>query len=170
MGSTKHKDRTPPHPGKRAVAARDRPREPLGRVVANIDELNRSFRRAFASALAEAGVNVQHAMHLTAHSDPRVHARYVMRTAAMRSIPDAAIPRLPSVARVEPPELDDSTSAEVSDAPGIVTARDVSLPVDEASAGAAQRNRATPRGIAGSDCWTRTSDPAVNSRLLYQLS
>ena len=22
----------------------------------------------------------------------------------------------------------------------------------------------------GSDCWTRTSDPAVNSRLLYQLS
>jgi integrase-like protein len=54
-----------------------------------------SFRRAFASALAEAGVNVQHAMRLTAHSDPRVHARYVMRTTAMRSIPEAAIPTLP---------------------------------------------------------------------------
>ena len=34
-------------------------------------------------------MNVQYAMHLTAHSDPRVHARYVMRTAAMRTIPDA---------------------------------------------------------------------------------
>ncbi len=30
-----------------------------------------SFRRAFSSALADAGVNVQHAMHLAAHSDPR---------------------------------------------------------------------------------------------------
>ncbi|MBI1845348.1 MAG: 30S ribosomal protein S13, partial [Candidatus Rokubacteria bacterium] len=45
-----------------------------------------SFRRAFASAIAEAGVNVQHAMHLTAHSDPKVHARYVMHTARMREI------------------------------------------------------------------------------------
>jgi hypothetical protein len=26
------------------------------------------------------------------------------------------------------------------------------------------------RRACGSDCWTRTSDPAVNSRLLYQLS
>ena len=49
-----------------------------------------SFRRAFA----EAGVNVEHAMHLTAHSDPRVHARYVMDTVAMRTIPEAALPRL----------------------------------------------------------------------------
>ena len=39
-------------------------------------------------------MNVQHAMHLTAHSDPRVHARYVMQTSAMRAIPKAAIPRL----------------------------------------------------------------------------
>lgn len=34
-----------------------------------------SFRRTFDTALAEAGVNVQHAMHLAAHSDPGVHQR-----------------------------------------------------------------------------------------------
>ncbi len=37
-----------------------------------------SFRRAFNTGLAEAGVNVQHAMHLAAHADAKVHARYVM--------------------------------------------------------------------------------------------
>ena len=61
-----------------------------------------SFRRAFASALAEAGVHVQHAMHLTAHSDPRVHARYVMDTVAMRTIPEAALPRLHATGRFAP--------------------------------------------------------------------
>lgn len=80
-----------------------------------------SFRRAFASALAEAGVNVQHAMHLTAHSDPRVHARYVMDTVAMRTIPEAALPRLHHAA-VEVPgrddSRDDSTPGERSDRPG----------------------------------------------------
>jgi integrase len=71
------------------------PRDPLYFETATTLPVDfHSFRRAFASALAEAGVNVQHAMHLTAHSDPRVHARYVMRTTAMRSIPEAAIPRL----------------------------------------------------------------------------
>ena len=30
--------------------------------------------------------------------------------------------------------------------------------------------RGTLWGVNGSDYWTRTSDPAVNSRLLYQLS
>jgi transposase InsO family protein len=32
------------------------------------------------------------------------------------------------------------------------------------------RNCASSRRNLCSDCWTRTSDPAVNSRLLYQLS
>ena len=32
------------------------------------------------------------------------------------------------------------------------------------------RGRSHERGGNGSDCWTRTSDPAVNSRLLYRLS
>jgi integrase len=57
-----------------------------------------SFRRAFNTALAEAGVNVQHAMHLAAHADPKVHARYVMHTARMREIPAAALPKLPDIA------------------------------------------------------------------------
>jgi hypothetical protein len=56
-----------------------------------------SFRRAFVTAIAEAGVNVQTAMTLAAHSDPKVHARYIMATTAMRKVPDAALPRLGEV-------------------------------------------------------------------------
>ncbi len=82
-----------------------------------------SFRRAFASALAEAGVNVQHAMHLTAHSDPRVHARYVMRTTAMRAIPEAAIPRLAPGPLLGPGD-DDSRPEEASPAGRIVITSD----------------------------------------------
>lgn len=55
-----------------------------------------SFRRAFASALAAAGTNAQHAMRLANHSDPRVHMRYVMDGPEMRAIPDAAVPVLPA--------------------------------------------------------------------------
>jgi len=55
-----------------------------------------SFRRAFNTALAEAGVNVQRAMALAAHSDSKTHMRYVMNTIAMRTIPAGALPRLPS--------------------------------------------------------------------------
>ena len=54
-----------------------------------------SCRRAYASALAESGVNVQHAMHLAAHSDAKVHGRYVMSTDAMGRAPASAIPTLP---------------------------------------------------------------------------
>ena len=54
-----------------------------------------SFRRAFNTALAEAGVNVQHAMHLASHADAKVHSRYVMNTKAMQTVPAAALPRLP---------------------------------------------------------------------------
>jgi hypothetical protein len=54
-----------------------------------------SFRRAFNTALAEAGVNMQQAMWLASHSDARTHMRYAMRTTAMRTIPEAAVPRLP---------------------------------------------------------------------------
>ena len=39
---------------------------------------------AAATALAEAGVNVQTAMHLASHSDAKVHGLYVMETAAMQ--------------------------------------------------------------------------------------
>jgi integrase len=71
-----------------------------------------SCRRAFSTALAEAGVNVQTAMRLSAHSDEKVHMRYVGRTAAMRQIPEAAVPKLPaglfdsarSVPNADPPD------------------------------------------------------------------
>jgi integrase len=53
-----------------------------------------SCRRAFNTALAEAGVNVQHAMHLASHSDAKTHMGYVMHTEAMKRIPVAAMPVL----------------------------------------------------------------------------
>ena len=51
-----------------------------------------SFRRAFSTALAEAGVDTRLAMALTGHEDPRVHERYVMKSRSMRAIPPAALP------------------------------------------------------------------------------
>jgi integrase len=90
-----------------------------------------SFRRAFNTALAEAGVNVQHAMHLAAHADPKTHMRYVMNTTAMRTIPDAALPRLPvgqlveASGRGDAPRAANEASGEVArGAHRIVTARD----------------------------------------------
>jgi hypothetical protein len=88
-----------------------------------------SFRRAFNTALAEARVNVQQAMSLASHWDARTHMRYVMRTRAMRTIPEAAIPRLPAT-------LPGVGNAPVDD-PGDVTARDVSTRVGP-----------SPRGIS----------------------
>ncbi len=84
-----------------------------------------SFRRAFNTALAEADVSVQRAMALASHSDAKTHMRYVMRTRGMRTIPDAALPRLPSALGNGPTDALEATS-EVSEATGIVTARDVS--------------------------------------------
>jgi len=54
-----------------------------------------SFRRAFATSLASAGVNEQRAMMLTAHSDSKVHRLYVQETAAMQAIPEGAVPLMP---------------------------------------------------------------------------
>ncbi len=51
-----------------------------------------SFRRAFATSLAEGGVNAQTSMRLSAHSDDKVHALYVSNTRAMKTIPQVAIP------------------------------------------------------------------------------
>jgi hypothetical protein len=55
-----------------------------------------SFRRAFASSLAEVGVNEQRAMILTAHADSKTHALYVPSTAAMQAIPEGAVQMLPA--------------------------------------------------------------------------
>jgi integrase len=60
-----------------------------------------SFRRAYNTALAASGINVQHAMRLAGHSDPRTHMGYVMDTAALRTIPAAALPVLPTAMTVE---------------------------------------------------------------------
>jgi integrase len=107
------------------------PRDPLYFETATTLPVDfHSFRRAFASALAEAGVNVQHAMHLTAHSDPRVHARYVMRTSAMRAIPEAAIPRLGPGPLVARHAHDVSRPIDGSDAVRIVITSDHSLQSD----------------------------------------
>jgi len=57
-----------------------------------------SFRRAFNTALAAAGVNVQKAMKLAGHSNAATHMRYIMEAPEMKTIPDAALPRLPAVA------------------------------------------------------------------------
>jgi integrase len=53
-----------------------------------------SFRRAFAQALAGAGVSAQTAIALTGHSDMTVHARYLQNTAAAQTVPSAALPQL----------------------------------------------------------------------------
>jgi hypothetical protein len=74
--------------------ARD-PRDPRYFETATTRPVDFHSFRAFNTALAEAGVNVQHAMHLASHSDAKVHARYVMSTKAMRTVPAAALPRLP---------------------------------------------------------------------------
>jgi integrase len=60
-----------------------------------------SFRRAFNTALAEAGINVQRSMALASHSDARTHMLYVMETTVMRTIPDEALPRLSLVLPVQ---------------------------------------------------------------------
>ncbi len=107
-----------------------------------------SFRRAFNTALAEAGVNVQRAMHLASHSDPRVHHRYVMRTKAMQQIPAEALPQLPAGGLTEAPRQ-----------PRIVTVRDDS------------REESGPRSKILSDSsrrdWCRTSDPYRVKVVLY---
>ncbi len=62
-----------------------------------------SFRRAYNTGLAEAGVNAQRAMHLSGASDPKVHMRYVQQTQAMMEVPAAALPRInANIPRVVP--------------------------------------------------------------------
>src|SRR5580704_11293234 len=103
------------------------PRDPLYFETATTRPVDfHSFRRAFNTALAEAGVNVQHAMHLASHSDAKVHARYVMSTAAMRAIPSAALPQLPVGPLAEAIARDDSHVPKAPATSRIVTARDVS--------------------------------------------
>ena len=59
-----------------------------------------SFRRAYATALADAGTNVQEAMVLTGHTDPKVHQRYQAR--AVKVLPAKAMPQLGAVSLTRP--------------------------------------------------------------------
>jgi hypothetical protein len=77
-----------------------------------------SFRRAFASALAGAEVSAQHAMKLTGHSDAKVHARYVMNTAAMRAIPPHALPHVLALP-VKPPKEKPSKRERLREKPSL---------------------------------------------------
>ena len=52
-----------------------------------------SGRRAFATALAASGVNVQLAMRLAGHADAATHLRYVGEVGAL-ALPDSAVPKL----------------------------------------------------------------------------
>jgi integrase len=52
-----------------------------------------SFRRAYNTALATAGVNVQVSMKLAGHKNPSTHMRYVMLAETLTT-PEAALPRL----------------------------------------------------------------------------
>jgi hypothetical protein len=114
------------------------PRDPLYFETASTLPVDfHSFRRAFNTGLAEAGVNVQHAMHLAAHSDAKVHARYVMSTEAMRTIPAAALPALPLGPLPVPRDDSPSKASESAppdpsksdaEAPRIVTGCDDSSP------------------------------------------
>src|SRR5262249_8037749 len=98
------------------------PRDPLYFETATTLPVDfHSFRRAFNTALAEAGVNVQHAMHLASHTDAKVHARYVMSTKAMRTIPDAALPAVPVDALIDHPDRRRNvTAGDVSIRPGVL--------------------------------------------------
>ncbi len=86
--------------GKRAAGTMlaPNPRDPLYfETTTSLPVDFHSFRRAFNTALADAGVNLQKAMHLAGHSDPKTHMKYVKRSSAMKTIPEAALPRLVSV-------------------------------------------------------------------------
>jgi integrase len=65
-----------------------------------------SLRRAFNTALADAGVNVQTAMRLAGHRNASTHMRYVLLAERLET-PEAALPKLRAsgLPYVVPPEL-----------------------------------------------------------------
>jgi hypothetical protein len=76
-----------------------------------------SFRRAYNTALAVAGVNVQTAMGLASHSDPKTHMRYVMAVEAARPVPAAALPVIDPglAARLQSPAVTHAPSNHIKD-------------------------------------------------------
>ena len=94
-------------------------------------------------------------MHLASHADPKVHARYVMSTTAMRTIPAAALPTLPAGGLTE-------RARAVRSGRGIVTARDVSTRTEAATA--------ENLNDSGAGHGIRTRDIQLGKLALYQLS
>ncbi len=89
-----------------------------------------SFRHAFNSALARAGVNVQTAMALANHADAKTHMRYVEPSPEMKRIPLAALPLLmPTNPSESSGAVDDSMGPTVanSSTPGVIRTRDQRL-------------------------------------------
>ena len=76
-----------------------------------------SFRRAYNTALATAGVNVQTAMGLAGHSDAATHTRYVMRAGRTLALPEAAIPLIPRFVSFRGA----NDSEETSDGSGVIS-------------------------------------------------
>ena len=70
-----------------------------------------SFRRAYNTALATAGVNVQVSMKLAGHRNPATHMRYVLLSETLTT-PAAALPRLNGTVKAaalpEPPPSNDT--------------------------------------------------------------
>ena len=60
-----------------------------------------STRRAFATALADSGVNVQTAMRLAGHHDAATHGRYVAMSAESKRLPEGAAPSFTGATLVE---------------------------------------------------------------------
>jgi len=71
-----------------------------------------SFRRAFNTALAAAGINIQTAMKLAGHKSTAVHMRYVLQTESI-AMPERALPdltRAPAVPILKAMDLQNSVN------------------------------------------------------------
>ena len=135
-----------------------------------------SFRRAYSTALANAGVNAQRAMVLAGHADPRAHARYIMATPQMVTMPEAALPQWPVASERGTP----TGSGGCVGARGIAHRGVATCEPAEPRAGAP---RSIATGIAtteegsgkflndlGAGHEVRTRDPQLGKLMLYQLS
>jgi integrase len=76
----------------RELTARERELFEEGRYTLPVDF--HSWRRAYAQALADADVNAQQAQALAGHASLAAHQRYLTNATKLRSIPDAALPRI----------------------------------------------------------------------------
>jgi integrase len=106
-----------------------------------------SFRRAFATGLARAGVNAQQAMVLANHRSASTHLGYVQLAQEQATIPEAALPKL----RLVVGGGASKSSEEVRD--------------DSESSG-----KSLDRDFSSAPGWARTSDQPLRRRLLYPLS